>query len=223
MYKLKQFQSDRGCLSYIINDQDSKEALLIDPSLEFGELNYLNYLKENNLNLKYIIDTHTHADHISLSKEIQEKTKAKIAMHEKSPTKRKDIKLHDGDKLELGKLKVNIIYTPGHTDESVSILINDVLFTGDALLIDTVGRTDFQLGNSASLYKSIWEKLMILNENTKVYPAHDYKERSHTTIKEERKNNPKLQLNYKDFIKTMNELHPPKPDLFSEAIEKNSK
>jgi len=222
-YKLKQFRSPRGCLSYVVSDNISNEALLIDPSFEIDINNYLDYLKNNNLSLKFIIDTHTHADHISSSKKIQEKTGAKIAMHENSPTKRKNIKLKDGDILNLGNLKVRIIYTPGHTDESISIHINNILFSGDTLLIRGTGRTDFQLGNSESLYESIWEKLMKLDENTKVYPAHDYKGRSYTTLKEEKENNPRLQLNHDDFVKIMNELHPKKPDLFSEAIEKNSK
>jgi glyoxylase-like metal-dependent hydrolase (beta-lactamase superfamily II) len=223
MYKLKQFRSPRGCLSYIINDPISKETLLLDPSLELSINKYLDYLKENNLTLKYIIDTHTHADHISISKEIREKTGAKIVMHKNAPTKRKDIEVKDGDILELGDLKINIIHTPGHTNESISIHIDDILFTGDTLLINGTGRTDFQLGDSESLYKSIWEKLMLLDKNTKVYPAHDYEGRSYTTLKEEKENNPRLQLNHDDFVKMMNELHPEKPDLFSEAIEKNSK
>jgi len=222
-YLLKQFRSPRGCLSYIISDPSSKESLLIDPSQEVETKDYLNHLKENDLNLKYIIDTHTHADHISTSEEIKAETGAKIAMHKNSPTKRKDIELTDGDVLELGELKINIIHTPGHTNESICIHIDDLLFTGDTLLIDGTGRTDFQLGDSEGLYASIWEKLMKLDESTKVYPAHDYQGRSFTTLKEEKENNPRLKLSHDEFVKMMNELHPPKPDLFEEAIEKNSK
>ena len=222
-YTLKQFRSPRGCLSYIISDPTSKEALLIGPSQEVDTRDYLNHLKENDLRLKYVVDTHTHADHISTSEEIKEETGAKIAMHENSPTNRKDIKLKDGDILDLGDLKINIIHTPGHTNESICLHADNVVFTGDTLLIDGTGRTDFQLGDSEGLYASIWEKLMNLNYDTRVYPAHDYQGRSFTTIKEEKEKNPRLKLDHDEFVATMNELHPPKPDLFDEAIEKNSK
>ncbi len=221
-YTIKQFRSKRGCLSYILFDEQSKEAIIIDPSEEVPTDEYLKYINDNNLKVKYIFETHTHADHISSSKELKEKTKAKIVMHKNSPSKRKDIEVDDDYFIELGNTKIKIMHTPGHTNESISLYVNGAVFTGDALLIEGTGRTDFQLGDSIDLHNTLWGKLMILPDDTKVYPAHDYKNREYSTIKHEKENNPRLQLSKEEFIKTMDSHHPEKPELFDQAIEKNS-
>jgi len=221
-YEIEQFRSDRGCLSYIINDTKTKQAILIDPSEEVQITNYLDYLKENQIDLVYIIDTHTHADHISSSKEIKKETGAKIIMHKNSPTKRKDIEVCEDMFIDLGELRIELLYTPGHTDESISILIDGAVFTGDALLIGGTGRTDFQAGSSESLFTTLHEKFEKLDDSTKVYPAHNYEGKTNSTIEEEKKNNPRFKMKKDEFIKTLNAHKPDKPDLFKIAIEKNS-
>ena len=204
-----------------MSDTKTKEALIIDPSVEIDIEDYINYLKDNELLLRFIIGTHTHADHVSSSRELREQTNAQILQHERALTTRKDKALTEGDFL-LGETKVTVLYTPGHTDDSISLSIGESVFTGDALLIGGTGRTDFQNGSSAALYKSIWEKLMTLGDSTKVYPAHNYKGQINSTIGDERAHNPRLALSEDEFIKVMDAHHPPKPDLFEEAIAKNS-
>ena len=204
-----------------MSDTKTKEALIIDPSVEMDREGYSNFLMDNELMPRFIIETHTHADHISSARELRARTSAQILRHELAPTGRKDKALTEGG-FRLGDKKVTIIQTPGHTDDRISVSIDGAIFTGDTLLIGGTGRTDFQNGSSAALYKSIWEKLMTLDDNTKVYPAHNYRGQINSTIGDERAHNPRLALGEKEFIKIMDAHHPPKPDLFEEAIAKNS-
>jgi len=221
-YKIQQFRSPRGCLSYIVSDKKTKDTLIIDPTVEVDIEKYINYLKDNGLILRFIIETHTHADHISSEKALRARTNAQILRHELAPTGRKDKALTEGD-FRLGDTKVTILHTPGHTDDSVSLSIDGSVFTGDTLLIGGIGRTDFQNGSSDALYKSIWEKLMALGDSTKVYPAHNYKGDIASTIGDERANNPRLALSRDEFVAAMDAYHPPKPDLFDTAVAENSK
>ncbi len=221
-YTIKQFRSERGCLSYILNDNSSKEAILIDPSAEVNTDEYLKYIEDNKLILKYIIDTHTHADHISSAGEIKNIIGSQIIMHKNSPTHKKDIAIEKDTEIDLGDTKVKLIYTPGHTDESISIYVDGAVFTGDTLLIGGTGRTDFQAGDSEALYESIYEKLANLPDDTKVYPAHNYEGKTHSTIKDEKQTNPRMKMTKDEFIKTLNEHKPEKPELFDIAVEKNS-
>jgi glyoxylase-like metal-dependent hydrolase (beta-lactamase superfamily II) len=216
------FHSSRGCLSYLVADQKTREALLVDPSEEIAKEDYLSRIKEEGYQLRYIIETHTHADHVSSASLIQTATGAKIVRHHAAPSQRKDIPAYDGDTLTLGELKLRIIETPGHTDESISVSAPGIIFTGDVLLIDATGRTDFQRGSSRKEYESIWQKILSLPDETIVYPAHDYKGRIQTTIKEERTMNPRLKWSEEEFITTMDNYHPELPELFEEAIAKNS-
>ena len=220
-HTIQQFRSPRGCLSYIVSDTKTKEALIIDPSVEIDMEEYSNFLIDNELILRFIIETHTHADHISSARELREQINAQILQYERAPTGRKDKALTEGD-FWLGETKVTVLYTPGHTDDSISLSIDESVFIGDALLIGGTGRTDFQNGSSAALYKSICEKLMTFDDSTKVYPAHNYKGQINSTIGDERAHNPRLALGEEEFIKIMDAHHPPKPDLFEEAIAKNS-
>ena len=220
-HTIQQFRSPRGCLSYIVSDTKTKEALTIDPSVEMDMEEYINYLKDNELLLRFIIGTHTHADHVSSSRELRKLSNAQILQHECASTGRKDKALTEGD-FWLGETKVTVLYTPGHTDDSISLSIDESVFIGDALLIGGTGRTDFQNGSSAALYKSICEKLMTFDDSTKVYPAHNYKGQINSTIGDERSHNPQLALGEEKFIKIMDVHHPPKPDLFEEATAKNS-
>lgn len=219
--RIQPFQSPRGCLSYVVYSPHYKEALLVDPSSEMGEV-YKKYLGANNLKLRFIVETHTHADHISSSGELKRATGALLLTHERAPTSHKDKPLGDGDRLSLGDVELTILYTPGHTEDSLSLLGKGFIFTGDALLIEGTGRTDFQNGSSGALFESLWQKILPLGDDVIVYPAHDYKNRSQSTLGEIKKINPRLRLSKEKFIQLMDSYHPPKPELFEMAIRENT-
>lgn len=216
------FHSTRGCLSYLVIDTTSNEAALIDPSEEIADVTYLSALSEQGATLAYIIETHTHADHVSSAPRLKEATGASIVRHLHAPSPRKDVSVIGGESLPLGISSLRILATPGHTDESISILLDNAVFTGDALLIGGTGRTDFQLGNSEALYDSLHTILAELPGDTVVYPAHDYKGQTSSTIGQEKLTNPRFLLARDTFIETMNAHHPPTPELFKEAISVNS-
>lgn len=217
------FHSIRGCLSYLVIDPVSLEALLIDPSEEIKYEEYLSALTTHGAHLKYIIETHTHADHISSTPRLRELTGARIARHKLAPSAQNDIPLGDNELLPLGALSLTVLATPGHTDESISLVIPGAVFTGDALLIGGTGRTDFQAGSSGALYESLHTALAILPDDTIVYPAHDYRGRTSSTLGEERLTNPRLILSREAFVEAMDTHHPPVPELFETAIAQNSK
>ncbi len=216
------FKSERGCLSYLLMDEGTHEAALIDPSVEVAQEEYLSAIKDNGAKLLFIIETHTHADHISSTPELQKVTSAKIVRHALAPSVKKDIAVTGGEVLSLGNTDIEIIATPGHTNESISVYADGAVFTGDTLLIGGTGRTDFQLGDSKALYSSLHDELARLPDDTEVYPAHDYKGRVASSIEVEKESNPRLQLSREDFIKTMDEHHPELPELFEESIAANS-
>lgn len=216
------FSSPRGCLSYLLIDEESKKAVLVDPSQEIAIDTYLGALTDAVATLAYIIETHTHADHLSAASELMERTGAKMVRHANAPSAKNDMPVTGDETIPLGSTELHIIATPGHTNESISVLANGTLFTGDALLIGGTGRTDFQLGDSASLYDSLHGSLAALPDETIVYPAHDYKGRVSSTIGEEKKTNPRLLLNREEFVTTMDAHHPQLPELFEESIAANS-
>lgn len=216
------FHSSRGCLSYIVVERVSREAALIDPSEEIEDTAYLNMLAQNNLSLRYIIETHTHADHVSSAMRLHAQTGAQIVRHALAPSPHKDVAVVGGEVLPLGSESVTIVATPGHTNESISVLIEGAVFTGDALLIGGTGRTDFQLGDSEALYHSLHDVFAVLDDETIVYPAHDYEGRTHSTIGNERTHNARLQMTHDEFVATMDAHHPSLPELFEVSIEKNS-
>lgn len=216
------FHSPRGCLSYITYNPDTKEAVLIDPSKEIGQDTYFNFLYKHGLRLTYIIETHTHADHISIAKDIRSATDAPIVRHKLAPSPLKDIPVEGGRELTLGTAVIKILATPGHTNESISLYNGHEVFTGDALLIGGTGRTDFQVGDSRTLYHSIHDVLGNLPPGTLLRPGHDYHGRAQAVLGEELAVNPRTVLSEDEFIHTMDAHHPPKPDLFEEAIRKNS-
>lgn len=220
--KTQHFHSARGCLSYVTYDSVSKRAALIDPSSEIGAKAYLGFLEVNGLTLEYVIETHTHADHVSIAKEIKEATGASLVRHGLAPSKAKDIEVSGGEFLPLGGESLKVLGTPGHTNESVSLYNGSEVFTGDALLIGGTGRTDFQVGDSQSLYRSLHFVIASLPGETIVRPGHDYKGRNQAVLQDELESNPRLQLCEADFIATMDAHHPEKPELFEESIQKNS-
>lgn len=217
------FHSERGCLSYIVFEPLSREAVLIDPSAEIGVSTYVDFLESHNLVLKYIFETHTHADHISCSKEMREKTGALIARHKNAPSQTKDLSLIGNEELLIGVEKMRVLATPGHTNESISLYFGNEVFTGDALLIGGTGRTDFQLGDSTSLYQSIHSVIENLPSETIVRPGHDYRGRTQVVLQDELHTNPRVLMCETEFVKMMDEYSPKTPELFDRAIKENSR
>lgn len=172
--------------SYIIADQTSKEAVVVDPSFNGEEL--ICSLKAENLSLKYIVCTHGHSDHIADNYELRSALGGEIVAHERSRI-RADIKVEEGETLKVGKLGIKIIYTPGHTTDGICLLVEGKLLTGDTLFIGECGRVDLPGGNASSLYDSLFNKLLKLDDNIEVYPGHDYGLKPYSTIGEERKSN----------------------------------
>ena len=217
------FDKTSSTYTYLISSGLGREALIIDPVLEHVE-NYINILNKLNLKLVKVIDTHIHADHITGMSELKNKTNCKTVMGDKTPADIVSIKVKDQEELILDNLKLKAIYTPGHTYESFSFLMKDRVFTGDTLLIGGTGRTDFQNGNPYDSYNSIFNILLKLPDETKVYPAHDYNGNFFSTIKNEKKNNPRLQVKSADeYADIMNNLNLPDPKLMDIAIPRNLK
>ena len=191
------FDTKSSTYTYIISSAKGREALIIDPVIDNTE-QYIKVLKELDLKLVKVIDTHIHADHITGLNELSKRTNCSKIMGEKSKSEVVDIKVKEDDKIEIDKIELKTIYTPGHTDCSYSFLMNDRVFTGDTLLINGTGRTDFQSGNAKDQYNSVFKKLLKLPEKTMVYPAHDYNGKKFSTIEDEKNNNPRLQVNSVD-------------------------
>lgn len=213
---------DSSTLTYILADNESREALIIDPVKENVERDLVT-LEELNLKLLYILETHIHADHITSAKELRKKTNAQIAVGSKTGHHAADLLLEDGQIIEFGRFQLKAIHTPGHTDGCTSFYIDGMLFTGDTLFIRGCGRTDFQSGNPEQLYHSVTQKLYPYNDETLIYPGHDYKGRLCSSIGEEKKYNPRLKLenDQATFIKIMNSLNLPNPLKLETAVPAN--
>jgi len=217
------FDKNSSTFTYLISSGPGREAIIIDPVLEHVE-KYLSVLNKLNLKLVKVLDTHIHADHITGMSELKDKTNCQTVMGDKTPAEVVSIKVKDQELINLEKINIKAIYTPGHTYESFSFLMNDRVFTGDTLLIGGTGRTDFQNGNPYDSYNSIFNILLKLPEKTKVYPAHDYNGNFFSTIEDERKNNPRLQVKSADeYAEIMNNLNLPDPKLMDVAIPRNLK
>ena len=187
------FDTKSSTYTYIVASGKGREALIIDPVIEHTD-KYIKVLENLELKLVKVIDTHIHADHITGLNELNKRTKCIRVMGEKSKSEVIDLKIKDNEKINIEKIELKAIYTPGHTDCSYSYLMNDRVFTGDTLLINGTGRTDFQNGSSDDAYDSLFNKLLKLPENTIVYPAHDYNGKKFSTIENEKNNNPRLQV-----------------------------
>tara|TARA_B110001452_G_scaffold81497_1_gene66659 strand:- start:47 stop:727 length:681 start_codon:yes stop_codon:yes gene_type:complete len=209
--------------TYLIASKKGREALIIDPVLENIET-YIKLLKELDLKLVKVIDTHIHADHITGASELNKETNCSTIMGEHTPAESVQIKVKEGEIIKIDGLKIKAIYTPGHTSDSYSFLMNNLLFSGDTLLINGTGRTDFQNGNSKDAYDSIFNKLLTLPEETLLYPGHDYNGKKMSTIGNEKKFNPRLQVNSEnEYEEIMNNLKLPKPKLMDINIPRNIK
>tara|TARA_B100000965_G_C19576602_1_gene751590 strand:+ start:595 stop:1278 length:684 start_codon:yes stop_codon:yes gene_type:complete len=217
------FDKTSSTYTYLISSGPGREALIIDPVLEHVD-KYINILNMMNLKLVKVIDTHIHADHITGMSKLKNKTNCETVMGDKTPTDIVSIKIKDQEFVTIDKLRLKAIYTPGHTSESFSFLMNDRVFTGDTLLIGGTGRTDFQNGDPYDSYNSIFNILLKLPDNTKVYPAHDYNGNFYSTIENEKLHNPRLQVkSANEYADIMNNLKLPDPKLMDIAIPRNLK
>jgi len=217
------FDTKTSTYTYLIASAKGREAVIIDPVLENVD-SYINSLKELDLRLVKVIDTHIHADHVTGATKLKEATSCTTIMGEHTPADTVEIKVKDNDRIYIDDLSIKSIYTPGHTSESYSFLLNNSLFSGDTLLINGTGRTDFQNGSSKDSYHSIFDKLLKLPEDTLLYPGHDYNGKKVSTIGNEKKFNPRLQVNNVDeYIEIMSNLNLSKPELMDSNVSRNIK
>ena len=205
------FDKKSSTYTYLIASKKGREALIIDPVLNNVE-EYINLLKKLDLKLVKVIDTHIHADHVTGASKLKNQTNCTTIMGDKTPADSVEIKVGDGEIIKLDQLEIKALHTPGHTSDSFSFMLNNYLFSGDTLLINGTGRTDFQNGSSKDAYNSIFDRLLKLPEETLLYPAHDYKGEKVSTIGKEKKFNPRLQVkNVDEYIEIMNNLNLKKP------------
>ena len=217
------FDQASGTYSYLLASRRGGEALIIDPVLEkVGR--YLQLIGELDLKLVKAVDSHLHADHITGLGALRDKTCCITVMGEQSKADVVSMRIADGDRLAIEGLALGVIYTPGHTDDSYSFVMPDRVFTGDTLLIRGTGRTDFQNGDPRQQYESIFGRLLKLPDETLVYPAHDYKGDTVSTIGEEKAHNPRLQVKSRDeYVHLMNSLELPDPRMMDVAVPANIK
>jgi len=212
------FDSVSGTYTYLLASRRGGEALILDPVLEKVD-RYLQLIAELDLKLVKAVDTHLHADHITGLGALRDRTQCITVMGEQSKADVVSMRLAEGEKLTIEGISLDVLYTPGHTDDSYSYLMGDRVFTGDTLLIRGTGRTDFQNGNPQQQYDSIFNKLLRLPENTLVFPAHDYKGDTVSTIGEEKAFNPRLQVkSANEYVALMNSLKLPNPKMMDVAI-----
>jgi glyoxylase-like metal-dependent hydrolase (beta-lactamase superfamily II)/rhodanese-related sulfurtransferase len=215
------FDSVSGTYSYLLASRAGGEALILDPVLEKAD-RYCQLLRELDLRLVKAVDTHLHADHVTGLGELRDRTQCITIMGEQSKADVVSMRVADGDRVTIEGLCLDVMYTPGHTDDSYSYLMGDRVFTGDTLLIRGTGRTDFQNGSSRAQYESIFNRLLKLPDETMVFPAHDYKGDTVSTIGEEKRYNPRLQVrNVDEYIELMANLKLPNPKMMDVAVPAN--
>jgi glyoxylase-like metal-dependent hydrolase (beta-lactamase superfamily II) len=217
------FDSVSGTYSYLLASRHGGEALILDPVLEKVD-RYCQLLRELDLRLVKAVDTHLHADHVTGLAELRERTQCVTVMGDQSKADVVAMRVSDGDKVMIEGVSLDVMYTPGHTDDSYSYMMKDRVFTGDTLLIRGTGRTDFQNGSARAQYDSLFNRLLKLPDETMVFPAHDYKGDTVSTIGEEKRFNPRLQVkSVDDYIELMNNLNLPNPKLMDVVIPANMK
>ena len=210
-----------GCRSYLVGCGDTCAAVVIDPELSQVD-RYLALANQHGLRIRHLIDTHTHADHFSATRALARQLDVPIAMHQSSPAPFVDMRLGDGESMVLGKLRINVMHTPGHTRDSMCLRVENRLFTGDTLLIGATGRTDLPTGDPEALHDSLFNHLLRLDPALEVYPAHEYKNRGHTTLAQELEQNPRLQKRERgDFVDMMRNLNLSMPTHLTEALRTN--
>ena len=217
------FDHSSSTYTYVVASRKGGEALVIDPVLENVE-RYIKLMEELDLKLVKVIDTHIHADHISGMAELRDRTNCVTIMGDATPSDVVSMQVKDNDDITIEGIKLKALHTPGHTNDSYSYLMNDRIFSGDTLLIRGTGRTDFQNGDPYDSYNSIFERLLKLPEDTLLYPAHDYKGDTVSTIGEEKKFNPRLQVSSaEEYANIMNNLNLPDPKMMDIAVPGNLK
>ena len=215
------FDNTSGSYTYLLASRRGGEALIIDPVLERVD-RYIQLVRELDLRLVKAVDTHLHADHITGLGALRDRTHCVTVMGERSEVDVVSMRLSEGDKLTIEGVALDVLYTPGHTDDSYSFLLQDRVFTGDTLLIRGTGRTDFQNGDARAQYDSIFKKLLRLPDETMIFPAHDYKGETVSTIGEEKQFNPRLQVKSVDeYVELMNNLNLPNPKMMDVAVPAN--
>ncbi len=220
MFK-QMFDKESFTYTYLIVDDISREAVLIDPVASHID-DYIQELELLNCDLKYTLETHVHADHITASGLLRDRLSIKIGVSELCGAPTADLQLNDGDMLTFGTQQIKVMATPGHTSGSVSFLWSDRLFTGDALLVNGCGRTDFQGGDANVLFKSIISKIFKLPDETLIYPCHDYNGRRVSCVGQEKVINPRLAgKSIEEFVTIMNNLNLAKPKLIDIAVPAN--
>jgi len=217
------FDTKSSTYTYLIASAKGREAIMIDPVLDNIE-EYISLLNEFDLKLVKVIDTHIHADHITGASALRDQTKCVTIMGDQTPADAVEIKVKDEEIIKLDQLEIKALHTPGHTSDSFSFLMNDHLFSGDTLLINGTGRTDFQNGSAKDAYSSIFNRLLKLPEDTLLYPAHDYNGKKVSSIGNEKKFNPRLQVNSEnEYIDIMNNLNLPEPKMMDINVARNIK
>ena len=225
-YLFEQVQVPRGCLGYIIADTETRLAAIVDPELEMVEP-MIDLVFKHGLRVAYVIDSHTHADHVSGARDLKSKTIAKLVMHEEAPSGAVDIRIEDGDRLHLGSLPLKFLHTPGHAKDLVSILLPGRILTADALLIGSCGRTDLLNGIAIRQYHTLYHTYKSLPDELEVWPGHDYKGRSSSTLGDEKRNNPKMLFDSEEkFVQFMDLENPKRLDPvehLAESLKANMK
>ena len=217
------FDKKSSTYTYLIASAKGREAVIIDPVIENVD-SYIGLLNELDLKLVKVIDTHIHADHITGASKLKKVTNCSTIMGEHTPADTVEIKVKDEEIIKIEQIEIKAMYTPGHTSDSYSFLMNKYLFSGDTLLINGTGRTDFQNGSSYDAYDSLFNKLLKLPEKTLVYPAHDYNGKKYSTIENEKNNNPRLKVSSKEqYAEIMNNLNLANPKMMDVAVPANVK
>jgi len=217
------FDTKTSTYTYLIASAKGREAVIIDPVLENVD-EYIQLLNELDLKLVKVIDTHIHADHVTGASKLKQATNCTTLMGEHTPADAVEIKVKDNELIKIDGLKIKSLYTPGHTSDSYSFLLDNYLFSGDTLLINGTGRTDFQNGSSKDAYNSLFNNILKLPEETLVYPGHDYNGKFSSTIGNEKKFNPRLQVKSVDeYVEIMSNLNLSKPEMMDSNVSKNIK
>lgn len=222
MFVRQLFDRETSTYTYLIADEATSEAAIIDPVKEQLERDVL-LIKQLGFNLKYVLETHVHADHITSSGKLRDEFSAEVVLHENSGAECADLLIKDNDVLNLGDIEIKALHTPGHTNADLSFAVENYVFTGDALLVRDCGRTDFQAGSSVTLYNSINDKIFSLDEKTTIYPGHDYYGFTASTVKEEKQFNNRLGngKTEDEFVEIMANLNLALPKKIKESVPGN--
>ena len=217
------FDQKSSTYTYLIASAKGREAVIIDPVIENVD-SYITLLNELDLKLVKVIDTHIHADHITGASKLKKVTNCSTIMGEHTPADSVEVKVKDEEIIKIDQIEIKAMYTPGHTSDSYSFLMDKYLFSGDTLLINGTGRTDFQNGSSKDAYNSLFNKLLKLPDDTMLYPGHDYNGKLSSTIGKEKQHNPRLQVrNVDEYVQLMSNLNLAKPKLIDINVSRNIK